>query len=213
MTFLFCAARRRQWLPVAAAVLVIWMAGCSAEATPEASGSTIGSVSPSASETPTPTVTPKYKPADAKGRAENVPVPVLPEAAKAETKEGLLAFGRYWFDQLNYAYETGDVTGLNAVTSPTCEFCVRLSTSLNANYTQGVWLSGGKLRTPSLSSTYKLDRTGNFQVIVQVQQDRIDYHSMNAPNYKLTPPSDTGNVMLVVFKDGGWYLNDLHPIR
>ena len=43
--------------------------------------------------TPTPTAAPtpsaSYKPADATGKAQNVPVPVLPDAAKAETKEGL----------------------------------------------------------------------------------------------------------------------------
>ncbi len=39
-----------------------------------------------------------------------MPVPVLPEAAKAETKEGLEAFARYWYSLLNYAYETGDLS-------------------------------------------------------------------------------------------------------
>ena len=44
-----------------------------------------------------------------------MPVPELPEAAKAETKEGLEAFARYWFALLNYAYETGDMSGLNSI--------------------------------------------------------------------------------------------------
>ena len=67
-------------------------------AAPGASPST-ETQSPAPSSTPSATPTPaaSYKPADATGRAQNVPVPVLPEAAKAETKEGLEAFARYWF--------------------------------------------------------------------------------------------------------------------
>src|SRR3712207_4203337 len=56
----------------------------------------------SASPTPTPTPTAAYKPADASGPAKNVPVPVLPDVAKTETKEGLEAFARYWFQLLSY---------------------------------------------------------------------------------------------------------------
>ncbi|BAS13781.1 hypothetical protein AHiyo8_20840 [Arthrobacter sp. Hiyo8] len=73
------------------------------------SASPTDSASASASVTgaPSPTSTAVYKPADAKGKAENVPVPVLPEAAKANTKEGVEAFARYWYELLNYGFETG----------------------------------------------------------------------------------------------------------
>jgi hypothetical protein len=39
-----------------------------------------------------------YKPADAKGRAQNVPVPVKPALADKNTKEGLEAFTKYWYE-------------------------------------------------------------------------------------------------------------------
>ncbi len=213
MTFLFCAARRRQWLPVAAAVLVIWMAGCSAEATPEASGSTNGSVSASASETSIPTATPKYKPADAKGRAENVPVPVLPEAAKAETKEGLLAFGRYWFDQLNYAYQTGDVSGVQGLSSGECQYCQNLISSISSSYASNRWLVGGRIDTPSVETNFKIDNDGFYQIFVQVQQTHLSYFEHGNKYGRDTSPSDTGVVMLISYREDAWHLNSMHPLR
>src|SRR3712207_1956393 len=77
----------------------------------------------SASPTPTPTPAADYKPADASGPAQNVPVPVLPEVAKTETKEGAEAFTKHWFSILSYAYETGDTAVLSELSKPECTFC------------------------------------------------------------------------------------------
>lgn len=180
-----------------------------ATAAPESSSST---ASPTPSATPTPTAS--YKPADASGRAQNVPVPVLPEAAKAETKEGLEAFARYWFSQLNFAYETGISSGLESVTSPACEFCSNITRSLAANYEGERWLAGGRIETPSISTTFEAEVGGQRQVIVQVQQATILYFEPPGIEFREpTQPSDTGNVMLVTYKSGAWQLVGLHPIR
>jgi hypothetical protein len=108
MTSRTCISERLR-LPVISvvAVSVLALSGCSgggepqagptatAVASPAASGSGSASATPSA--TPTPKPTPVYKPADAKGRAQNVPVPVKPALADKNTKEGLEAFAKYWF--------------------------------------------------------------------------------------------------------------------
>jgi hypothetical protein len=172
--------------------------------------------SPATSPTPTATPTPtaSYKPADASGRAQNVPVPVLPEAARAETKEGLEAFARYWFAQLNFAYETGNASGLESVTAPSCEFCAKVTNSLAENYTNDRWLAGGRIETPSISTTFESDADGQYQVVVQVQQGTITYFAPGGTEFReRTQPSDTGNVMLVTYKTGEWQLSGLHPIR
>ncbi len=168
------------------------------------------SASPTASQTSSPT----YKPADAKGRAQNVPVPVLPEAAKAETKEGLLAFGRYWFDQLNYAYETGNVAGFAGISFDTCEYCSNLRRSLQSGYNSGRWVTGGRLTQPSIETNFLPSDNGNYEVFVQVQQEEIKYFEPGAREYrKPTPKSDSGVVMLVVFKDGAFQLVSMHPLQ
>jgi hypothetical protein len=71
-----------------------------------------------------------YKPADAKGRAQNVPVPVKPAVADKNTKEGLEAFARYWYALLNYGFETGNLTPWTKLTSGSCEFCNLIKKSI-----------------------------------------------------------------------------------
>src|SRR6478736_5613204 len=92
---------------------------------PGGTSSQMADETPTATAAATPTSTPSavYKPADATGPAQNVPVPVLPEVAKTETKEGAEAFTKYWFSVLSYAYETGDTAALSTLSKPECTVC------------------------------------------------------------------------------------------
>ena len=208
--------RRRRTGAAILALSLLPLTACTGEGTSPGATTAPQTTSATATVTPVaaPTPTPSYKPADAAGRAQNVPVPVLPEAAKAETKEGLEAFAKYWFSQLNFAYETGDSSGLASVTSANCKFCSNLTNSLTGNYASDRWLGGGKIETPSISTTFQADASGQQQVVVQVQQAKISYFEPGGAEFRqATLPSDTGNVMLVSFKSGAWQLVDLHPIR
>jgi hypothetical protein len=141
-------------------------------------------------------------------------MPVLPEVARTETKEGLEAFTRYWFEQLNYAYQTGDVAGLESVTSPKCEYCSKLTASLTTNYQGDRWLAGGKITTPASTTSFERSSDGNFQVVLQVLQTPISYYETAGKEFRAASNgSNTGNVLLANFVDGAWRVNDLHPIR
>ncbi len=193
------------------------LAGCSGGA-PADPGTAPPTASDAASSSPaaTPTAKPSaaYKPADASGPAQNVPVPVLPEVAKTETKEGLEAFTRYWFQQLNYAYQTGDIRGVQAVTSPSCEYCGNITDSLTTNYQDNRWLAGGKITIPAATTTFERSADGNYQVVIQVLQDTISYYQANGSEFRAaTKSSNTGNVLLVGFHDSAWRVNGLHPLR
>ncbi|WP_139164268.1 DUF6318 family protein [Arthrobacter sp. ok362] len=171
--------------------------------------------SPSATSTPsaTPTPTASYKPADATGRAQNVPVPELPEAAKAETKEGLEAFARYWFQLLSYGYETGDISRLEPITSPECRACESAKAVISGWHEGGRWLAGGKVQTPSVSTTFKVAPDGNYQVAVQASQQALSYYNADGTLNSTDPkPDDTGNLMLAIYKNGKWYVNNIQPI-
>lgn len=191
--------------------------GCNSGGDPNSGGTTsptsaaTESVSPSASPTPTPTAA--YKPADATGPAQNVPVPVLPEVAKSETKEGLEAFARYWFELLSYSYETGDVTQISAITSPSCVMCERAKEVQRGWYDEGRWLGGGKVRTPSVSTNFKVAEDGNYQVAVQVSQEAMSYYNPDGSLDSTDPkPADSGSLMLAVYKNGAWFVNTIEPI-
>ncbi|MDN4642399.1 DUF6318 family protein [Arthrobacter sp. PsM3] len=191
------------------------VAACTAGGTTPGATAAPGSSSPTASPTPTATPSPSasYKPADASGRAENVPVPVLPDAAKAETKEGLEAFARYWFQLLSYGYETGDASRLEATTSSGCEACEHAKKVLTGWHSDGRWLVGGRLDTPSISTRFRVTSDGNYQVAIQVSQQALSYYNADGSLDSADPkPEDTGNLMLAVFRNGSWYVNNIQPI-
>jgi hypothetical protein len=195
---------------------LLLLAGCSggAPADPGAASPTSAeSASPSATPTPTPTPSPVYKPADASGPAQNVPVPVLPEVAKTETKEGLEAFSRYWFELLNYGYETGDTGALSAITSANCVMCERTKQVQTGWHEDGRWLAGGKVTTPVVNTAFNKGSDGQYQVAVQVSQEALSYYNPDGSLDSTDPkPADSGSLMFAVFRDGDWYVNTIQPI-
>jgi len=198
--------------------LALALSGCNSGDSPGpgSTSSPVAAETPTASATVTPTPTPSavYKPADASGPAQNVPVPVLPEVAKTETKEGLEAFTRYWFELLNYAYQTGDVAPVQAVTSPSCQFCSNITNSLTTNYQGDRWLAGGRITIPAASTSFERSEDTNYQVILQVLQDTITYYERGGSEFRTaTKPSNTGNVLLAGFENSAWRVNGLHPLR
>lgn len=188
------------------------LTACGNNTQPQSASPTV-SASASATATPSPTSTAAYKPADAKGKAENVPIPVLPEAAKANSKEGVEAFARYWFQALSYAYETGDTEHWSPKTASQCVFCASLKKGLDSGYSKGRWLVGGKMTTPSIRALYKADAPSQ-QVEIQTIQDQIDYFEADGSiSQPPTPPSNSATVMIAVFESGSWKVSDLGLIQ
>ncbi|KRE90703.1 DUF6318 family protein [Arthrobacter sp. Soil764] len=197
---------------VAASLL---LAGCSggAPADPGTSSPTAAaSTSPSATPTPTPTPSAVYKPADASGPAQNVPVPVLPDVAKTETKEGAEAFTKYWFSVLSYAYETGDTVALSKLSKAECIFCQGLVDDIEAAWAEGKWISGGQIDIPV--ATAKPSTSGSMQVILQVLQKELVIRNQDGSPYQdKTPATNAGSVAMVKFSEAGWVVDDLGLIR
>ena len=191
---------------------VLTLTACGNSTQPQSASPTV-SVSASATATSSPSPTAVYRPADAKGKAENVPVPVLPEAAKANSKEGVEAFARYWFQALSYAYETGDMAVWSAMTSAECVFCNRIKQGLESAYVKGRWVVGGKMTTPSVEVNFKSEALSQ-QVTIQTIQSQIDYYdadgSVGQPS---TPPSNSAIVMIGAFESGSWKVKDLGLIQ
>jgi Family of unknown function (DUF6318) len=201
-------------IAVSALVLVGCSNGDSPQGSPSAgptSASPEVSVTPTTSPTPRPT--PVYKPADAKGRAQNVPVPVKPALADKNSKEGLEAFTKYWYSLLNYGFETGDLSSWVKLTSASCEFCNVLRNSITVGYKEGRWQVGGRLSTPSVEPRYK-SGAQNQQVIVQVIQEKTQFYKADkSVGRSPAAGSNTASVVLAKYSGGRWTVSDLHPIR
>ncbi|MFF2298568.1 DUF6318 family protein [Arthrobacter sp. NPDC058127] len=189
------------------------LTACGNNTQPQSASPTV-SASASATATPSPTSTAAYKPADAKGKAENVPIPVLPEAAKANTKEGVEAFAAHWFQVMGYAYQTGDIGPLTKITGANCEMCEGVKRAVPKAYTSDRWISGGIFSTPSVSSTFKPQPDQSIPVVVQVIQSKIYYWSPDGTEYrKPTEATNTGNVAFLRFVDGVWRLDAVNPLQ
>ncbi|MFH5880191.1 DUF6318 family protein [Arthrobacter sp. NA-172] len=199
-------------IPAFVAVLALTACGSSSQPKVEQSASAAVSASPAVTATPIPLAA--YKPADAKGKAENVPVPVLPDAARANSKEGVEAFTAHWFRAMSYAYETGNVGPLGKITGVNCEMCEGVKRVVPMAYARDRWLSGGVFSTPSVSSTFKPQPDQSIPVIVQVIQSKIHYWGPDGTEYRQpTEATNTGNVAFVRFVDDSWRLDGLNPLQ
>lgn len=213
---LFAARRLRLHLVALVAGAGLLLTGCSTGGDPGAgttSSSPSAAQTPSPSATPTPTATPAYVPASAKGRAQNVPVPVLPEVAKTETKAGLEAFARYWYETLSYAYETGDTKPLESASGPACGSCAKVKTEVSEWHSDGRWMAGGKMHVEGVHSDFTLTGPAEYQVVVQVYQDTTDYYLADATLKGSVPRQPAiGDIVIAGFGASGWKANTVEHL-
>jgi hypothetical protein len=211
----FTFRRLRMHIVATVAASVLLLTGCNSGGTPggtdTASTSAASTASPSA--TPTPTATPAYVPASASGRAQNVPVPVLPEVAKTETKEGAVAFARYWFQVLSYSYETGELSLLESLTPQTCGPCQKSAEAISAWHSEGRWLVGGQISTPAIDTTFSRDEAGKYQVSAQVHQIPLSYVRADGTVAHTDPQGvDQGNLLIISYSSASWRLDEVGSI-
>ncbi|MFW0773824.1 DUF6318 family protein [Paenarthrobacter nitroguajacolicus] len=194
---------------------VMLLSGCQGGSAPGGSPSETSSTTasptssvsvPAASTTPpAPAV---YKPADAAGKAQNVPVPVMPELAKENSKEGLEAFIGYWYATYSYATETGDLEPWSQSTDLTTESGVAYKKAIEVNYADGRWLVGGRISIPSIEVLWQ--NGADSQVAkIQVIQEEILYFDANARvSQQASEASNTAEAVKVTFKSGNWHVID-----
>ena len=202
--------RRLAAVSLAVAGSLVALTACSgsedpgADAAQSPSPSVSESVSPSSSPSPSAT----YTPASAEGPAENVPLPVMPEEAKVESKEGLIAFARYWYELVNYGYETGDVEPVKAVSGPDCFACQSFYRGMSDVYGTGGWIQGGQIEIITLDSEYQLTSQDRRQVLVSVKQRDMIYWD-EAGNADRRPGDEISflQIMEISFTSDGWYVH------
>ncbi len=201
------ARRLRMHFVAAVAVSALLLTGCNPGGDPGGTSSEAPTASSTASPSPspTPTATPVYVPASASGRAQNVPVPVLPEVAKTETKEGLEAFARHWYATLTYAYETGDMKPLESISSPTCVSCARVKEVVEGWHSGGQWIAGGRMVVEGAQTKFLEVAPGEYQVLIQVRQEPLSYYRADRSLDETTESKPAiGDIMVAGYEAGVW---------
>ncbi|WP_254779958.1 DUF6318 family protein [Arthrobacter sp. cf158] len=182
---------------------------------PSVTGSTTASPTSSGSvpaASPGPTASLVYKPADAKGKAQNVPVPVMPELAKENSKAGLEAFVGYWYAVGNYADETGDVSGLSTLSTLECKACTQFRNAALDSSKNGRWIVGGKVRTPRIEIAWNAGHTTQ-QAKVQVIQEAITYYNADGTEGRPADPATNDAFAVVASFETTWKVVDTGVIR
>lgn len=168
------------------------------------------SAAPTTTATPTPTPTATYKPADASGKAQNVPVPVKPALADENSKEGLEAFTKYWYEALGYAYETGDLSYVDDVTGENCDLCNNAMKVAQGWNSDGRWIAGGSFTIPTIEIVFKEAPDGNFQALAQVIQSEMHtYQADGSEPVAPIPESNDALLLMASFSDARWSVNNL----
>ena len=205
---------RRRLICAAAVALSMWSVTACTTGGGTTPGATAAPVTSSPTATPTTTATPtptaSYKPANASGRAQNVPVPVLPEAAKAETKEGAIAFAKHWYTVLNYAYQTGDFGPMEAVTGAACRMCAKVRPGIVEWNSGGRWIAGGLVVVKGAFTEFVRTAEGNYQVTTQLEQPVGFLYRADSSIEKSVPASQVlADIMTVRFSEGRWTALDV----
>ncbi|MCR1163000.1 DUF6318 family protein [Paenarthrobacter sp. UW852] len=200
---------------VVGSVLVLLLGGCQGGSTPSEPPSAITTTTappassatmPAASATSSSSAA--YKPADANGKAQNVPVPVMPELAKENSKAGLEAFIGYWYATYSYAIETGDLSSWSEVTDTTNPLAASYVKAIERNYSQGRWIVGGTVTAPTIEVQW-IDAAVRQQARVQVVQTEAHYFNADgSAGLKSTPASNIAEAVFLEFQGHNWRVVD-----
>ena len=136
----------------------------------------------------------------------------MPEEAKVESKEGLIAFARYWYELANYGYQTGDVEPLKAISGPDCYACGSFYKTVESGHGQG-WISGGLIEIYDFQSTFVETDTGRFQVLTQFVQEPLEIYN-SAGHIKTIDGNELPSVQMMeaAHNDGQWSALDVVTI-
>lgn len=153
-----------------------------------------------------------YKPADANGKAQNVPVPVMPELAKENSKAGLEAFIGYYYAIKNFANETGDTRELSSLNSPECVACSKLLDGTADSYINGRWMAGGRIRIPTIELGWKADDPSQLAT-VQLIQDAIAYYNADGSEGRPASGATNSAFVFVARFQTSWKVVEIGVIR
>jgi hypothetical protein len=81
-----------------------------------------------------------------------LPAPTALPITAERSPSGAQEFGKYWFDALNYATQTGDIAPLRGGSENNCAACADVIASIRNSYGDGGYLQGGTYKVRAVKS-------------------------------------------------------------
>ena len=137
----------------------------------------------------------------------------MPEAAKVQSKEGLEAFARHWYELANYGYETGDTEPLRDVTLPTSGIG-NFYEVINTGYAEDDWIGRGHIKVRNMESEYVLTVENRYQIVADIFQDPVDFYEPNGSFTTVHPKINPGRqLMKIAYTEDGWRLENIVTLQ
>jgi hypothetical protein len=163
-----------------------------------------GSAEPKPLPAPSKSPSPSASPSDVPAR------PVLPEAAKAKTKAGAIAFTSAFIDTLNYSGTSGETAPLRELFLPLCTRCEAIADGIDETYASGGYFKGGEW-TPERFKFY------DMQNDVAVLDAIVDYRAQvwlkatGAKPIQYRASSNNLKAFNLRWQAGAWHVSALDP--
>ncbi|RJU03160.1 hypothetical protein D6T65_03440 [Arthrobacter frigidicola] len=139
-------------------------------------------------------------------------MPTKPALADENSKEGLEAFTRYWFELFNYGYATNDWKAFSEVTDPGCGTCRNVLTAVNEHYESGGWIVGGEAEMRSFTSDFIPNIEGSISSFVEVNQTAATTISEDGSVEGTSEArQESIDVVIALWEENRWVMLDFGP--
>jgi hypothetical protein len=142
-----------------------------------------------------------------------VPVPVKPALADKNSKEGLEAFSKYWYQLMSYAYETGNLQPVDKITAENCASCDRVRSTIQSWNTKGRWIEGGAFEILDASTKFQPDSNGYQQVLVQYHRLPVNYrHPDGTIKQSFQRSNLLADIFLAKHQGNAWFVTNVDRV-
>lgn len=159
----------------------------------------------------------EYVAATDKHPAFNVPVPVMPEAAKQQTDEGAKAFVEYWVQTRNYTIQTGNTSyELSTLNQQKNNSEIKLANKYAQFYQENGWAQGCLDQTKiSPDFTVKILEGIPVEVRTVPYENACKIHDLSGNvTMDLEPLDNNGkeSIVYLLWSDDGWKVEELSGV-
>lgn len=133
----------------------------------------------------------------------------IPEAARANTAEGGVEFTKFYFDQVNEAFATGEYLPLVKITSSSCIVCRQTIGDIAFAWARGS-IEGGRF---TLKDVKSVKESGDLHSL-SFTYDEDAYSELDHKGgtvWKAEAKKDLPTVVQIKWSDGGWQMAQLAP--